>query len=61
MNDDRVTPHHGAIFSLNMLVGTESGDTYTENEMKEWMTSAGLSNIERKNTSYGSDLIIGTK
>ena len=61
MNEDRITPPHGAIFALNMLVGTESGDTYTENEMKEWMTSAGLSNIERKNTSYGSDLIIGTK
>ncbi len=61
MNDDRVTPHHGAMFSLNMLVGTECGDTYTETEMRKWMTSAGLSNIERKNTSFGSDLIIGTK
>ena len=61
MNEDRVTPYHGAMFSLNMLVGTQCGDTYTETEMTEWMTSAGLSNVERKNTSFGSDLIIGTK
>jgi precorrin-6B methylase 2 len=61
MNEDRVIPQHGAMFSLNMLVGTENGDTYTETEMKKWMASAGLSNIERKNTSFGSDLIIGTK
>ena len=61
MNEDRAAPHYGTLFALNMLVGTECGDTYTENEMKEWMTSAGLSNIERKNTSFGSDLIIGTK
>ena len=61
MNEDRVTPHHGALFALNMLVGTEFGDTYTETEMSEWMSSAGLSNIERKNTSFGSDLIIGKR
>jgi 3-hydroxy-5-methyl-1-naphthoate 3-O-methyltransferase len=61
MNEDRVIPHHGAMFSLNMLVGTENGDTYTETEMKKWMALAGLSNIERRNTSFGSDLIIGTK
>jgi ubiquinone/menaquinone biosynthesis C-methylase UbiE len=61
MNEDRVIPQHGAMFSLNMLVGTENGDTYTETEMKKWMASAALSNIERKNTSFGSDLIIGTK
>ena len=61
MNEDRIKPYHGAIFSLNMLVGTESGDTYTEEEMKAWLISAGFSKIERKNTSFGSDLIIGTK
>ena len=61
MNEDRTQPHHGAVFSLNMLVRTISGDTYTEGEMKEWFTSAGLSKIERKNTAFGSDLMIGMK
>jgi predicted transcriptional regulator/predicted O-methyltransferase YrrM len=40
MSSDRTSPPEGAIFSLNMLVGTECGDTYTENEIKEWLTEA---------------------
>jgi predicted O-methyltransferase YrrM len=61
MNEERTSPYHGALFSLNMLVGTESGDTYTEKEMREWFEAAGLSKIERKNTSFGSDLMIAAK
>lgn len=61
MNDDRTQPFHGALFSINMLVGTANGDTYTEREMREWYESAGLSKIERKNTAFGSDLMIGIK
>ena len=61
MDEDRTQPSHGALFSLNMLVGTECGDTYTENEMREWFESADLSKIQRKNTSFGSDLMIGFK
>jgi 2-polyprenyl-3-methyl-5-hydroxy-6-metoxy-1,4-benzoquinol methylase len=61
MNKDRTQPYHSAFFSLNMLVGTVSGDTYTEEEIKGWFTSAGISKIERKNTSFGSDLMIGIK
>jgi 2-polyprenyl-3-methyl-5-hydroxy-6-metoxy-1,4-benzoquinol methylase len=61
MNEDRTQPAYGALFSLNMLVGTECGDTYTEGEMREWFESAGLTKIERKNTSFGSDLMMGIK
>ena len=61
MNDDRTEPAGGVFFALNMLVGTRSGDTYTEKEMKEWMEKTGIKKIERKNTSYGFSLIIGYK
>ncbi|MDH3267592.1 MAG: acetylserotonin O-methyltransferase [Ignavibacteria bacterium] len=61
MDDDRTKPHHGALFSLNMLVGTANGDTYTEKEIREWFELAGLSKIERKNTSFGADLMIAVK
>jgi predicted O-methyltransferase YrrM len=61
MNDDRTKPYHGALFSLNMLVGTANGDTFTEGEIKEWFGSAGLSKIERKNTSFGTDLMVAVK
>ena len=61
MNEDRTEPTGGAYFALNMLVGTERGDTYTESEMKDWLTSAGIKTIERKDTSLSSSLIIGRK
>ena len=61
MNEDRTSPAAGALFALNMLVATECGDTFTEKEMKEWFENAGIKKITRKNTSYGSDLIIGEK
>ncbi len=61
MSDDRLQPERGAIFALNMLTGTKGGDTYTENEIRNWMTEAGLTNIIRDNLSFGSDQIIGKK
>ena len=61
MNEDRTFPASGAYFALNMLVGTRSGDTYTENEMKDWLLSAGIKKIEKKETSFASSLIIGWK
>jgi 2-polyprenyl-3-methyl-5-hydroxy-6-metoxy-1,4-benzoquinol methylase len=61
MDENRTEPAAGAFFALNMLVGTAHGDTYTEAEMKEWMNFAGIHNITRKDTSFGSSLLIGKK
>jgi predicted O-methyltransferase YrrM len=61
MNEDRTEPAGGAYFALNMLVGTEHGDTYTETEMRNWFTNTGIKKIERKDTSFGSSLMIGYK
>ena len=61
MADDRVTPASGAFFAINMLVGTEHGDTFTEAEIREWMTAAGLSRGPRIETGSGTDILIGVK
>ena len=61
MDEDRTSPAFGALFALNMLVGTEAGDTYTESEVRSWMGDTGLSQIERKDTEFGTTLIIGKK
>ena len=61
MNDDRTEPFVGALFAINMLVGTLHGDTYTESEVNRWMTLAGLISVERKNSSQGISLITGRK
>ncbi len=61
MDEDRTTPPDGAFFALNMLVGTEAGDTYTESEVGSWMAEAGLTRIRRKETSFGVSQIIGSR
>lgn len=61
MREDRTAPLAGAFFSLNMLVGTRAGDTYTESEIRQWMTEAGFKDIRRKSTPFGTDLMIGKK
>ena len=61
MNEERTVPEVGAIFTINMLVGTEKGDTYTESEIKSWMKDAGLQNIQRKDSNQGSSIMTGVK
>lgn len=61
MRDDRIAPIGGTFFALNMLVGTEAGDTYTESEIADWMNTAGFSQIRKKKTPFGTDLMIGRK
>jgi len=47
MNNDRTQPVSGAIFAINMLVGTEAGNCFTEQEVSEILTGAGFVNISR--------------
>jgi SAM-dependent methyltransferase len=61
MADDRVTPPNGAFFALNMLVGTEGGDTFTEAEIRGWIAGAKLENGPRIETGFGTDILIGTR
>lgn len=61
MDDDRVQPPHGAMFSLNMLVATVRGDTFTESEMRQWFEAAGLRDVRRIDTDFGTPLMIGRK
>lgn len=47
MDKERTTPPFGVFFALNMLVGTEDGDTYTEAEVKSWLIKSGFTDIRR--------------
>lgn len=42
IDDDRTGPPFGLMFALNMLVGTEAGDTYTFAEVDAWTREAGF-------------------
>jgi hypothetical protein len=61
VNEDRTGPPFAALFALNMLVGTDEGDTYTESAVRAWMVEAGLSGVERKDTPFGTTLLVGRK
>ncbi len=59
LNPDKTSPTQAALFSMNMLVSTEGGASYSEPEYTEWMKDAGFSEVQRINLRSPSDLIVG--
>ena len=45
MNPDRTQPRDGALFAVNMLVGTPGGGTYTYEEIQAGLRQAGFDRI----------------
>lgn len=60
LNPEKTGPLHATLFSLNMLVGTEAGASYSEQEYVDWMKEAGFANVRRIALPGPSDLIVGT-
>ncbi|WP_028324747.1 methyltransferase [Desulfatirhabdium butyrativorans] len=56
-------PLFATLFSLNMLLGTESGQAYSEQQLEGMLTRAGLQNIHRIpiHTPNDSSVIAGYK
>jgi O-methyltransferase/methyltransferase family protein len=56
-------PLFPALFSLNMLLGTEGGQSYSEDQLHEMLTGAGVKDIRRipVNTPNDSGIIAGTR
>ena len=42
LEEDKTAPKMAALFSLNMLVGTERGASYNESEYAAWLAEAGF-------------------
>ena len=42
LNPEKTGPLFPALFALNMLVGSEKGNVYTEEEIKGWLEDAGF-------------------
>ncbi len=61
MSNDRTWPVSGAVFAINMLVGTEAGDCFTEQEVTEMLTEAGFINISRIEFNSGLSQMIAQK
>ena len=59
LNPEKTGPQHAALFSLNMLVSTEAGASYSEPEYTHWMKAAGFTEVCRINLPGPSSLIVG--
>ncbi len=59
LNPDKAAPQHAALFSLNMLVATDCGASYSESEYARWMKAAGFTEVCRINLPGPSDLMVG--
>ena len=58
MAPDRVRPRNGAIFAVNMLVGTLGGGTYTYDEIASELTEAGFVNIRLLREGERMDAVV---
>jgi hypothetical protein len=61
MNNDRTQPVGGAIFAINMLVGTDAGDCFTEQEVTGMLAAAGFTAIAKTDLATGSSQMIAHK
>jgi predicted nicotinamide N-methyase len=61
VNPDRTGPLNALLFAVNMLVNTDTGDTYSFEEIAEWLTEAGFVNARTLEAPGPSPLILATK
>jgi ubiquinone/menaquinone biosynthesis C-methylase UbiE len=61
VNADRTAPVSALIFAVNMLVMTDNGDTYSFEEISEWLRDAGFVDPRLLDVPGPSPLILATK
>jgi 3-hydroxy-5-methyl-1-naphthoate 3-O-methyltransferase len=61
VNKDRTGPMIGLLFAINMLVSTAVGDTWSFEEISEWLTEAGFVNPRTLDAPGPSPLILATR
>lgn len=61
VNEDRTGPAFPLIFAVNMLVNTEQGDTYSFQELRDWLEQAGFKDVRTLEVPAPSPLVLATK
>jgi precorrin-6B methylase 2 len=61
VNADRTGPMNGLFFAVNMLVNTDTGDTYSFEEIRSWLEEAGFADVRTLDAPGPSPLILATK
>ena len=57
----KTAPRAAALFSLNMLVGTRAGASYSEPEYANWLRDAGFSDVRRVRLPGPAGLMIAVR
>jgi ubiquinone/menaquinone biosynthesis C-methylase UbiE len=60
-NDDRNGPAYPLIFAVNMLVHTETGDTFSFKQMSGWLREIGFGKIRKVDVPAPSPIVVATK
>ncbi|HEX6564056.1 MAG TPA: methyltransferase [Chthoniobacterales bacterium] len=61
VNKDRTGPLHSLIFAVSMMVHSSEGDTYSFEEIAEWLEEIGFMNIRSLGIPRHSPLILATR
>lgn len=61
MDTSRTKPPAGALFALNMLVNTPAGDTYTFDEVKDSLETAGFEKVKLIMSGKKMDCLVEAK
>jgi (2Fe-2S) ferredoxin/predicted O-methyltransferase YrrM len=61
LSPDKTSPQSGALFAINMLVGTRSGSSYSEDEYRRWLEHAGFIDIKKVQLPGPTALMIGRR
>lgn len=61
LEPNKTAPRQAALFSLNMLVGTRAGSSYSEPEYAAWMQKAGFSDVRRVRLPGPGGLMMGVR
>ena len=61
VHDNRTKPLPSLMFSVQMLVNTEKGDTFSFNQIKDWLENVGFKRVRKLKAPGPSPLILATK
>jgi predicted O-methyltransferase YrrM len=59
LESDKTAPRSAALFAVHMLVNTRGGSTYSEDEYRAWLQTAGFRQVTRVDPA--GDLIIASR
>ena len=61
LEPNKTAPRAAALFSLNMLVSTRAGSSYSEPEYESWLKASGFSDVRRVRLPGPTGLMIATR